>query len=181
MLHDNAAGGFIANRWSAQQVVCDQKTVIIMNQPEQTPQSIGRIVDCIVDDPAIARVVRHDAVLGGARDEVIPHDTARCMHRHSGRFMRVAQSDARVAVNDDVSFNDAILRLVPEKNSAARAACSALDADKDIVGYYPILSIHGPISWKKQATAARAAMPPHRKTRDCPVGRAGPCLRLFRV
>ncbi len=109
MTEGNLALGLNTNRRAAQQIISDQQTFIVVDKANQATQSAHRIVDGVVEDFAIARVIGQDAVLRRARDEVVAHDEAGAMHG-AVTPAGVAQTNAGVAVNDDVALDDAILR-----------------------------------------------------------------------
>ena len=78
------AVGLIAHPRAAEQVVGDDQPVVGEDRADQAVQPALRIVDRVVQDPAVLRVDGHDAGLRGPRDEVVAGhaadavDTARC-------------------------------------------------------------------------------------------------------
>jgi hypothetical protein len=114
----NLVRRFDARRRTAQQIVGDDQAAVVVDQPDQTFQPRTGIVDRVVQDAAVFGIVRQDPVFRAADDEIVAHDAPAAMQVDVGRSMGIAQADARVAIENDVAFDDAILGIVPQEDGA---------------------------------------------------------------
>ena len=71
----------VARRGAAEQVVDDPQPVVVVDEPDQASEPAPGIVDRVVEDRAVPRVVGQDAVLGHPAEEVVPDDDARAVDR----------------------------------------------------------------------------------------------------
>lgn len=126
----------------AQEVVGHHQALVIVDQADQAPEPASRIMNAIVHDAAIAGVIGKDAVFRAPHHEVIAHDAPRGMDGDIGRAVGVAQANARVAIDDHIALDDAILGIVPEEDRTPALAGTPLDAHEHVVGDHPAPGEH---------------------------------------
>src|SRR5207249_1870601 len=141
-LEPDVAAALVPDRRAADQAVGDEQTVVVMHQADQPPQPALGIVNRVVDDPAVPGVVCQDTVLWRASGKAVPHDAAGAVDRAPLGPVGVAQTDAGVAVDDEIPLHDAALRVVPEEHRPARLSGTAVDAHKHVVADDPVVGEH---------------------------------------
>ncbi len=133
---------FVPDVRPAQEVVGDKQVVVVKHRPDESAQAAFRFIYAVVQDPAVAGVYGHDSRLWCAGDKVVPNDTARAVSMNIFGPMGIAQTNSRVAVDDDVSLDNTIPRLVPHKYRPAPLLCPSLDVDKYIIANRPVPRKH---------------------------------------
>src|SRR5207302_5048733 len=101
VLESYLALGFVPYFRTAYDVVRHQQTGIIVHQADKAAERALGIVDRVIDDPAVLGVIGQDAIFVRAGHKVVPDGAARAVVRRVLALERVAEPDARIAVDDD--------------------------------------------------------------------------------
>ena len=128
---------------SAEQVVGDEQALIVILDPDQTPQRTGRIVDCVVDDAAALRVGGEDTRFRAAGDEVVAYHARVGVKSSALVAIMISQADAHVAIEDHVAFDDTVTGLVPQKDGSSSFPRTTVDAGEHVVTDHPTAREHG--------------------------------------
>ncbi len=138
---DGAGIAFDREAGAAEQVVFDDEVIVGVDDAEQAAIRTVRIVNGVMDDDTVAGMVGDDIAFGTAGNKIVADDDVIAMAARTASA-GVAQGNAGIAIDDDITFDDTVPAVVPEEDSAAGLGGFAVDVEKNVVADGPVRGVH---------------------------------------